>query len=43
MASPLGKSLVGAKVGQALTIVLPMGKRRLKVMELATVHDLAGK
>jgi len=43
MASPLGKSLLGAKVGQALTIVLPMGKRRLKVMELATVHDLAGK
>ena len=43
MASPLGKSLVGAKVGQALTIVLPLGKRRLKVMELATVHDLAGK
>ena len=43
MASPLGKSLLGAKVGQALTIALPMGKRRLKVMELETVHDLAGK
>jgi transcription elongation factor GreA len=43
MASPLGKSLLGAKVGQALTIALPMGKRRFKVMELETVHDLAGK
>ncbi len=42
MASPLGKSLLGAKVGQAVTISLPMGKRRLKVVELETVHDLAG-
>ena len=43
MASPLGKSLLGAKVGQAVTIALPMGKRRLKVVELETVHDLAEK
>ena len=43
MASPLGKALLGGKVGQALTIALPMGKRRLKIMELETVHDLAGK
>src|SRR3989441_1542028 len=43
MASPLGKSLLGTKVGQAVTIALPVGKRRLKVLELETVHDLAGK
>src|SRR6266480_1472673 len=43
MASPLGKSLLGTKVGQAVTIALPMGKRRLKVVELETVHDLAQK
>src|SRR5204863_7416545 len=43
MASPLGKSLLGTKVGQAVTIALPIGKRRLKVVELETVHDLAGK
>src|SRR2546425_1275140 len=43
MASPLGKSLLGTKVGQAVTIALPMGKRRLKVVELETVHDLAEK
>src|ERR1700704_888544 len=42
MASPLGKSLLGTKVGQAVTIALPVGKRRLKVLELETVHDLAG-
>jgi transcription elongation factor GreA len=41
MASPLGKSLVGGKVGQAVTITLPMGKRRLKILDLLTVHELA--
>jgi len=41
MASPLGKSLLGTKVGEAVTIALPVGKRRLKVVELETVHDLA--
>ena len=41
MASPLGKSLVGGKVGQAVTITLPMGKRRLKIVDLLTVHELA--
>lgn len=43
MASPLGKALVGTKVGQSVTISLPMGKRRLKIVELETVHDLAAK
>ncbi len=43
MASPLGKALLGAKVGQSVTIALPMGTRRLKLLELETVHDLAGK
>src|SRR6266550_3182408 len=28
MASPLGKSLLGTKVGEAVTIALPVGKRR---------------
>ncbi len=43
MASPLGSALLGAKVGHAVTIALPVGKRRLKVLELETVHDLAEK
>jgi transcription elongation factor GreA len=42
MASPLGKALLGAKVGQSVAIDLPLGRRRLKIVELATVHDLAG-
>ncbi len=41
MASPLGTALLGGKVGQAVTITLPMGKRRLKIVELVTVHELA--
>ncbi len=41
MASPLGKALIGRKVKEKVDIVLPMGKRRLKVVELETVHDLA--
>lgn len=41
MASPLGKALLGKKVKEKVEIVLPMGKRRLKVVELETVHDLA--
>jgi transcription elongation factor GreA len=41
MASPLGKALVGGKVGQKVDITLPMGKRKLKIVELDTVHDLA--
>lgn len=40
MASPLGKALVGRKVGEAVTIELPFGKRKLKLVELVTVHEL---
>ena len=42
MASPLGKALIGGKVGQKVDITLPMGKRKLKIVSLDTVHDLAG-
>ena len=43
MASPLGKALLGGKVGETLTITLPMGKRKLKIVELVTVHQLASE
>jgi transcription elongation factor GreA len=42
MASPLGKALLGGKVGETVSITLPMGKRRLKIMEVVTVHEIAG-
>jgi len=41
MASPLGKALLGRKVGQKVDITLPIGKRKLKIVSVATVHDLA--
>jgi len=41
MASPLGKALLGGKVGQKVDITLPMGKRKLKILSVDTVHDLA--
>lgn len=41
MASPLGKSLLGGKVGETVSITLPMGKRKLKILELVTVHEIA--
>jgi transcription elongation factor GreA len=43
LASPLGKALLGTTVGQSVKIALPMGQRRLKIVELETVHDLAVK
>ena len=42
MASPLGKALLGGKVGDSVSITLPLGKRKLKIVELVTVHQLAG-
>jgi transcription elongation factor GreA len=41
MASPLGKALLGCKKGETVSLALPVGKRRLKVMQIVTVHDLA--
>jgi transcription elongation factor GreA len=41
MASPLGKALLGRKVKEKVDIVLPAGKRRMKIVALDTVHDLA--
>lgn len=41
MASPLGKALLGGKVGETVSITLPLGKRKLKILELVTVHEIA--
>lgn len=42
MASPLGKALVGGRIGDQVAIVLPVGRRALRIVELVTVHELAG-
>ncbi len=43
MASPIGRSLVGKTVGETAILKLPTSVRRLKILELATIHESAGK
>lgn len=38
--SPIGKSLMGKKVGDTATVVTPTGNRELEVLKLMTIHDL---
>ena len=40
--SPIGRGIVGKKVGDVATIVTPNGKRELEILKLTTVHDEAG-
>jgi transcription elongation factor GreA len=37
--SPIGRALMGKKVGDTVTVVTPTGKRELEVLKLTTVHD----
>jgi transcription elongation factor GreA len=39
--SPIGKGLLGKKVGDTVSITIPDGTKELEVLELTTVHDLA--
>ena len=39
--SPIGKSLVGKKVGDEVTVVTPNGNRELEILKLTTIHDTA--
>ena len=39
--SPIGRGLVGKRVGDVATIVTPNGKRELEILKLTTVHDEA--
>ncbi len=40
--SPIGRGIVGKKVGDTATIVTPNGKRELEILKLKTIHDEAG-
>lgn len=40
--SPIGRGLVGKRVGDVATIVTPNGKRELEILKLSTIHDEAG-
>ena len=39
MASPIGRALLGKQVGETIILKLPAATRRLKLMELQTIHD----
>jgi transcription elongation factor GreA len=39
--SPIGRGLVGKRVGDIATIVTPNGKRELEILKLTTIHDEA--
>ena len=39
MASPIGRGLLGARKGEEVTIELPMGERRFKVLDLVTLPE----
>ncbi|HEV8524304.1 MAG TPA: transcription elongation factor GreA [Terriglobales bacterium] len=37
--SPIGRSLMGKKVGDAVTVITPTGNREMEILELSTIHD----
>ncbi len=39
--SPIGRALMGKKVGDTATVVTPGGKREMEVLSLVTIHDQA--
>jgi len=41
IASPMGRAMVEKKVGDTVTVQLPGGTRKLKILELVTIHQQA--
>jgi transcription elongation factor GreA len=39
--SPIGKALIGKKVGDTALVVTPTGNREMEVLKLTTIHDEA--
>jgi transcription elongation factor GreA len=37
--SPIGRALMGKKVGDTATVVTPTGNRELEILQLTTIHD----
>ena len=37
--SPIGRALLGKRVGDTAMVVTPNGKRELEVLKLITIHD----
>jgi transcription elongation factor GreA len=41
--SPIGRGIVGKRVGDTATIVTPNGKRQLEILKLTTIHEESGE
>src|SRR5690349_3534967 len=39
--SPIGRGLMGKKVGDTAKITIPGGTRELEILQVATIHDIA--
>jgi transcription elongation factor GreA len=37
--SPIGRALMGKKIGDSTVVVTPNGKRELEILSLTTIHD----
>jgi transcription elongation factor GreA len=37
--SPIGRSLMGKKAGDAVTVITPTGNRELEILKLSTIYD----
>jgi transcription elongation factor GreA len=37
--SPIGRALMGKKIGDTAVVVTPAGKRELEILKLTTIHD----
>jgi len=37
--SPIGRALLGKKVGDTATVITPNGNRELEILKLTTIHD----
>jgi len=40
--SPIGRGLIGKRLGEVATVVTPNGKREMEILKLVTIHDEAG-
>ncbi|HMK31080.1 MAG TPA: transcription elongation factor GreA [Terriglobales bacterium] len=41
--SPIGRALMGKKVGETAVVVTPNGRRELEILKLTTIHDDASE
>jgi len=40
--SPIGRGLIGKRLGEMATVVPPNGKREMEILKLVTIHDEVG-